>query len=826
MRNLLAWGLCAFLFANFAHATENHENGKICSELLIPISTTGTQKSFVSDEHQLVEYLYQDTNKNLAISSPLDLMNAYQVAASLIRYGKAHRIPNPEYGGGNVNHYTVFSDGIPEAGGKKIIEQYDAIQALVDYIYAGARGDGSAKKMLTYKGPAGTGKTEFLLILGKVLENLTANNPEYVMHTYEWKNLREIPELYPILNLQSDGANGQFEHPFRCPLNHSPFVLLPEQYQNEVLKMAGDHATKLAGANASPNRKPCPQCHKIRESLLKHAMKKLNKDHLTTEEIVTTLNSYTNVVRYIPGKDGTMAKMNAEGKDVDYQGLFMAPNPFLMTTFGAGHPFSYFYNGKVLRGERGFLMTDEFYRNVPELRDTFLEITENRQVTRGGSPVISIDTVMIAASNNESIDEAKEKGGTKAQLDRSRLVPMNWPVSPRAIEQTMLWMKNPENILQRKLGRADLGTSEADVEVPLSPANLNEIFPLAETGKPLLGPDHRYAIYVSNGSGSDPVHISPHTLVFMANTVSGSRMVTNPEKALKMGNYKVIHSAAFLDVITRIKVLNKSLSITTAESKELQELSRLLEEGTQGISSRDAANTWLTQAIAEAQKPENGNCVTPQIAKRVFVRLLEDGAIQYGKDNNIRLNWIKINEAVAQHFLIPSLQQDVYTSVSAGFGAINGVYDEVFQEMLTLQNDPEAREYQAASGEYRAINMDRMNEIRAVYRETNRRELAIGEIINFQFMTGIKPGETRHEGLLGAITTYMAKRTTDLISFDDIERLGASGEGSADTRAKFIDVSRVMRKELGYCERCMRAAMSLAKQSTIGKKQVQEPHQH
>ena len=95
MKKLLAWGVCAILFVNLtsAHATENLEKGKICSELLIPI-TSGTQKSFVSDEHQLVEYLYKDPKTNLAVSSPLDLMNAYQVAASLIRYGKAYRIPN------------------------------------------------------------------------------------------------------------------------------------------------------------------------------------------------------------------------------------------------------------------------------------------------------------------------------------------------------------------------------------------------------------------------------------------------------------------------------------------------------------------------------------------------------------------------------------------------------------------------------------------------------------------------------------------------------------------------------------------------------------
>jgi len=788
---------------------------KDCEDLLSPTTVLVDETQILKEEHSLFELLKKDPAQNLAIQHPSIVMNAWQRTLSWILSTGVRTEPHPEYGTGNINVYPIFSDGLPEAGGKRIIDQHDAIQVLADYLIAGARGDGSRSKMLIFNGPPGTGKSEFLTILANIAENLTANRPEHFMYVYEWHGLKNVPELQPVLNLQTDAQGNQFEHPLPCPLNESPFALLPEGYQNQVLEVAKTSAMKIAKAEPNPPRKLCPHCMKVREALLKHHMAEHNMKSMTPEQVVKLLDRHVRIKRVVVGKSGSLPKINAEGKDVDYSGLFGSPNAFLLNTFGTRHPFSYSLDGKILRANGQMLMLDEFFRNVPELRDTFLEVIENGEVVRGGAPKVHLDTVIIGASNDESIDNAKANSASKAHLDRVRLIPMRYSVAPHSVAKTMLLMKNPHTFIQQELAPR---TEETEAPKPVR-VNLDQLFPKVARGQPLQGPDRRYNLWVAGAAGSQPLHISPHTLMYIATTVAATRINTSPADAMKfLPNSKAINTAAFQDHVTRMKILTRELNIPAAEADELQELSRYLKEGTFGISTRDAANVWLTQAIAEAQKPENGHCLTPQLAMKVYLKLLADGAIQY-PDNKTRLRWISISEAMMKHFLIPNIQQDVQMAVGSGLGAVNSVYDEVFNELLALQADNSAKVYQTETNESRPINFDRLKEIEAIYQITERRAFSHGELIAFHAARGMKSGDHRHQGLVRATNSYLAKRVTDLIAFDDLARFAQANEGTTEVRAKFSDLSHLMRHELGYCPHCMKAAMTLAKQASSGKAQ-------
>jgi predicted Ser/Thr protein kinase len=826
-----------FFFSSFfsldANAIDNESEEIAHEEWLTPTESISSinkevvdETAIINEQHDLIELLNKDPKKNLAYLHPSIAMNAPQRIASWIHYAGVNSIPDPEYGNGNVNFYRAFSGGIPEAGGKMINGQFEAIQTFVDYVFAAARGDGSASKMLLLVGPAGTGKTYFLGILSNIAEALTATSPDHFVYSYEWKNLSNFPELYPVLNIQHQEDGSKFEHPFPCPLNESPLNLIPESYASEIVKLVTDRVIKLAKVKPAPRRYHCPHCHEIRTTILKTYMKEKGLSKLSPDQEVIALAPHVRIKRLVVGANGTMAKLDAEPKDVDFQGLLTSPNAFVFHSFGQRHPMSYYLSGKILQSNGNLLVMDEFFRDDEGFRDQALNLIEEHKIRRGGAPEIELDTLVIGASNYESIERARTTGAAKAHIDRTRRVRMGYLLNPYLEAKNLLAMKNIHTVLMQELDSGHL-TSEDEKsstiesqKAPVVPANLEKLFPLPHAGGPLMGPDHRYKLWFDVGPNVEPVHLSPHTLMYMAMTVTGSRLVTDPQKALKLGEKGVIKDAAFRDVFTRLQILMRQYSsINAADLSDLRSLSRDLKEGDEGISERDAANVWLTQTISEAQRPENGNCLTPDLARKVFLRLLEEGAIEF-PDNKTRIRWTLINEEMILKYLVPAIQNDVNTALGAGFGAVNSMYDEIFQEILALSLDKSATTYQASSGEHRPINQERLAEIQALYKAAEHRDFNYGEVTATHARNSMSTEKQRHLGLLRAVKSYLAKRSTDLVTFDDIQRFSESREGSSEVRQKANELSHTLAHQLGYCDRCMKAALMLTRQTLSRVEQV------
>lgn len=824
-------------------------NGNECKpeEFLLPsVETQRTGKAVVdemailNEEHSLRELIVADPSKNLAYQHPTMVMNATQVIASWINSAGVRSIPDPEFGSGRVNFYNLFSGGIPEVNGKSITGQFEAIQAVADNVFAAARGDGSASKIAMLLGPAGTGKSYFLEILSDFALSVSATDPDYFMYSYEFTGLKDIPELRAIVNLQ-EGANGEvFEHPTPCPLHESPINLLPKAYSDQVVSLVKDRATKMAKARPTPARNVCPHCQHIREVLYKKYMNEKGVKTLSPMQQVEAVEPYVRIKRFVVGKDGGMAKLDAEAKDVDYAGLLVAPNALVFNTFGPSHPFSYFLNGKILQGSRGLVVFDEFFRSDEGFRNQTLNITEQKVVRRGGAPAVSLDIMTLAASNYESLAKAAANGGSKAQIDRTRLIPMRYLLNPVFEAQNLLKMKGMKSVLAQDLtaafdpvgGDGDGGrliphddANHAHGAPSIGLADIKKLFPLPQAGEAPIGPDHVFKLWFDVGPHAEPVHLSPHTLMYMAMTVTGSRLVTDQAKALKFGAKAVVNDAAFKDIYTRLLVyMGRYKNLNASDLADLRSLSRDLKEGDEGISERDAANVWLTQAIAEAQRPENGNCLTPDLARRVFLKLLEDGAIQY-PNQKTRAQWTLISEEILLKHVVRELQQDVNTALGAGLGAVQGMYDEIFQELSALAIDKGSREYQSSNGELRPINVQRLGEIMAIFQATQHRGLNPGEVMALHATQGMKTGSDRqrHQGLLAAVKDYLARRTTDMVTFEDIYRFTATGEGSAGNRQKAGELGHIMTQQLGYCPHCIRQAMLLAKQAMSRTQQVVPP---
>ncbi len=760
--------------------------GPGCSDILKPDESVRNDLSISQESHTLEEFLAGSFD-NMAYQHPLTIMNAFQRMATLIMSQPVSQVMEPGFSGRMVPYYKIFSEPSEVNGHKAIVGQLDAIQEFVNFVLAGARGDGSAVKMPVFTGPAGTGKTVFLDILLAMANHLSKTNSNFYFYTYEWHSLRGIDELYPVLNLQKT-ANGEvFEHPLPNPLHESPLVILPPEYQQAVLKMAGQRAEEISGVTPQPVLTPNPWDFKVREAVLNHYAKSDPELMSSPEKIVKVLSKHIRIKRFIPGEGGMSAKVDNQARDVDYAGLFFTENAPVKFQFGPLHPFSYFMTGKILQSNGLVLELDEFYRNDEMLRNLFLGVGESRVVQRGGSMTVMLDALIIAASNDESIAEALAKGTAKAQLDRSRMIPMRLSTHPYEISKTMLLMKGARNIEQRKLGTDEW-----------MPANLEELFALGtQPGELMKGIEGRYALRVKMGS-RPPVEISPQALEMIALTTAMSRLNTDAVAAAQLGgNQKVIADSLFTDPVTRMRALLGLQKISIAEAEELRELGMYLKEGTSGISQRDAANIWLTAAINEASLPENQNTLTPDLVKKVFKRILEQGELK-PRDNQTRLNWLSLIENVEKEFTLKQLEKDVMEATGKTLNRnLPEIYDEIYTEILAIAQDSTAQQFTDPGGNVKPIDHARMQVVIHLLQTLNKRHFVPQELVDFDKAYGANSGRERirHEELMKAIEAYYAQASMIAAS---LHQYGNDAQ-----------VLEVLQREYGYSKRAAEVALKL-----------------
>jgi hypothetical protein len=157
--------------------------------------------------------------------------------------------------------------------------------------------------------------------------------------------------------------------------------------------------------------------------------------------------------------------------------------------------------------------------------------------------------------------------------------------------------------------------------------------------------------------------------------------------------------------------------------------------------------------------------------------------------------------------------------LGSGLGDVKAIYEEVFSELLAISVDAGATNYEAHNGEMREINLPRLKEIFAIYEENEGRGFIPSEVIATRSRAISSGADVEHKGLRKAVETYLAKRTTETLSFDDIGR-AMNNEGGIEIGSKFSEIPSLMRHQHGYCPHCMRQAMMLAKQAAARKQQV------
>ena len=302
----------------------------------------------MTESHELLSLLHLDPKQNLIAQHPSMILNAYQKVHSWLRVFPTESIVDPQLGGKVIEFYPAFSRSLPENNGLKIVGQFDAIKQFVDYIKAGARGDGAKFKTILFEGPAGTGKTAFADIIYALGRHFTTSDPQFNNYTFEWVNLKSIPGVAPIARLHRSPESGEIiEYPIPSATNSSPLVLLPDAFQKRAIENAWDAAVQIAGVKPDPVLEANPQDQWLMDQIAKHYADAAGKSSLSDEEFVAAMNKHIRVKRYVIGESGNFGRIDAQGRDIDWAGLFFSTNPMIMTQFGANHPFAYNLNGKV-----------------------------------------------------------------------------------------------------------------------------------------------------------------------------------------------------------------------------------------------------------------------------------------------------------------------------------------------------------------------------------------------------------------------------------------------------------------------------------------------
>jgi hypothetical protein len=175
-----------------------------------------------------------------------------------------------------------------------------------------------------------------------------------------------------------------------------------------------------------------------------------------------------------------------------------------------------------------------------------------------------------------------------------------------------------------------------------------------------------------------------------------------------------------------------------------------------------------------------------------------------------------------EKFLVPELQNDINSALGAGVGVVKNIYEEVFKELLALSTDMNATEYKGRGNEPRFINKERLKEIGIFYARIHGRTFNPQEIVIASWSEDIGGKTSQHPALLSAIKSYLAERETDKITYDDLLRYSETEEGNTEIREKHHDLSDAMIHELGYCKKCLNAALLVIRQMKSRTTQVQK----
>jgi len=821
LRSLLSfWTTLLFIstMSFLAHGQQNGEPSNSCeifsSADFISANTSATESFYVEGSRHRLSDLLRPGKANLAATSPMVVMWSAQRIYALFTAVAPERVWSSGILPTKVTQYPLLSEPRPENGGRYIVGHKETIADIMNLL-AIARLDpnsSAAKKVPLLEGTSGTGKTEFLDILVNILRNLSTKNDTYKFWTFRFVDLIKIPQLVEVLPTERNARGELYIPPVESSSLQSPLFLLPEAFQQAVLDQPEVQASVQRICNCSP--KPvnnlAPGMQFIAKKIVEfYTSKSKGFTELTPEQrarlMVSFLENHVEIVEYDPRN---IARIDAQPKDPKFDQLFVGTVAINTALGKMDHPLSYTYSGSILRNNGLMVFMDELLRNDPSLLDMMLGLMESRSFRMGGAPQVRVDAWVIAATNTESVEEAKSAASLKAKLDRMARFPMELLIHPLEIAEATMLMNGVGSFEQRRLigyeeQKADL---YEDGLAKWTPANIKELFiPRSSIQTQIQGPDRRYAIRyrTADYSGEKIVEIAPHALTFMASIASATRSSNDVESAAQLLKDRTkpvsLREPLFTDLAHRIRMyLGDVDRPQNSVLTELADLTKLLKEGSFGISQRDLAANWFAGAIGRAVD-DGSNTVTVETIAKTFLAELgtkKDG-ITYPNEE-ARLRWIDLSRQVLRDVIEPRINQDVTEAMARGLASVESVYDEVILEITELQKDNTATQYQNAEGSIIPINRKRLEKVMALYTKETRRTFSIAEILSANLTGGID--RHRDTNLMTAVSMFITETTSAQYTIQNLLQARNSGASGSDESIRAHELIRTMIRYKGYNE--------------------------
>lgn len=294
--------------------------------------------------------------------------SASRLLETILGYGISEIPESERFWRGDIS-YNLFS--------KSLFGIDKAIANVVDHIKAGANNLSVGKQILLLLGPPASGKSTFVNVLKKALENYSHR---------------------PVFRIAG------------CPIFEEPLHLLPRNKQEEIAQALG---IKIEGDL-------CPVCRA-----------KLLKNYKDSDGVVRWWDMEVESMSFsIQGRRGIGSFEPADDKTSDISQLVGHENINVTATKGIDHPEAYSLTGELNVANRGICEGIEFVKNKEEMLWVFLSVAQEKVIKVQGSPFphISVDLVVIGHTNfNEFKRFAGEKKG-EALHNRIYVVHFAYPL--------------------------------------------------------------------------------------------------------------------------------------------------------------------------------------------------------------------------------------------------------------------------------------------------------------------------------------------------------------------------------------------------------------
>ena len=281
------------------------------------------------------------------------------------------------------------------------------VAEAVEHIKVGATRGSTGKYLLILVGPPGAGKSTWVRILGKALENYNKR---------------------PVFYIKG------------CPKHEEPLHLLPRYMRDEVVKRKEDCR------ECSQSEKPihihlgiqiegdlCPVCRDLLETKYTNKDGSVRWSEIPVETFRFSIQARRGIGSFEPSNEITSDTTALSGRE----NVGITSNP----AYGHKHPRAFEISGEIPAGERGFVEGREATSSDPNVLRVFFSVAEEKQLKIEGSyfPHLSVDTVIICHTNLTAFKEFSSNKKYEGLHDRFIVVPFHYPL--RINDEVKLYKK-------------------------------------------------------------------------------------------------------------------------------------------------------------------------------------------------------------------------------------------------------------------------------------------------------------------------------------------------------------------------------------------------